>query len=104
MVDVLDREAKTGSAQKGSPATVSTQVHPQGGVELLESFKDRLFTQVMLDQALAPERASQQVQTILDLVRRLGVLKIESNYGERDFRYDFRLKLAAENQPRRDMN
>jgi hypothetical protein len=95
MVDLLDHEAKTGPAALGSPATACTQLYARGGTELLEAFKDRLFTQVMLDQPLPPERASQQVQTFLDWVRRLGILQLESNYGERDFRYDVRLKFAA---------
>jgi hypothetical protein len=60
----------------------------------LQAFKDRLFTQTILDQAIPPDKAKEQVQAFTDLVRRLGILKIEADYGAQEFHYDIRLKLA----------
>jgi hypothetical protein len=93
MVDLLEKEAKGGS-NPGSPATMHSLAFSTGGAQLLETYKDRLYTRAMLDQAVAPDQATKQVESFLDLVRRLGVLEIEENYGEREFRYEWRLKLG----------
>jgi hypothetical protein len=94
LVDLLEKEAKEGAGLSAA-ASVRTQVYAAGGAELLESFKDRLFAQTMLDQALSPAQATEQVQAFVDWVRRLGVLQIEATYGAKDFRYDIRLRTAS---------
>ncbi len=94
LIDLLEKEAKQTAAQKGSSATVRTQIYSAGGAEALTAFKDQLFTQIILDQALPPEKAREQVQLFSDWVRRLGVLQLEVQYGAKDFRYDLQWKLA----------
>jgi hypothetical protein len=93
MVDLLEREGLDKS-KNDSPAATRTRIYSRGGADLLETFKDRLFAQVFLNQALAPEKANEQVQTFLDLVRRLGIFQIEENYGAHDFHFDLRLRLG----------
>ena len=77
------------------PATARSQVYAAGGAELLETLKDRLFAQTMLDQAMSPAKASEQVKAFIDWVRQFGVLQFEQNYKPRDFRLDIRLIPAA---------
>ncbi|HMC88058.1 MAG TPA: DUF3352 domain-containing protein [Gemmataceae bacterium] len=93
LVDVLDKEARENP--HSSPATARSQVYAAGGAELLETLKDRLFAQTMLDQAMSPTKASEQVKAFIDWVRQLGVLQFEQNYKPRDFRLDIRLIPAA---------
>jgi hypothetical protein len=93
LVDLLEKEAANPKSA-GSPATLRTQLYASGGTALLQAFKDRLFTQTILDQAIPPDKAKEQVQAFTDLVRRLGILKIEADYGAQEFHYDIRLKLA----------
>jgi hypothetical protein len=92
LIDLLEKEAASPSIA-GSPA-LQTQIFASGGTALLEAFKDRLFTQTILEQAIPPERAKEQVQAFTDWVRRLGVLQVEADYGRENFHYDVRLKLA----------
>jgi hypothetical protein len=93
LVDLLEKEAAGPSSQSSPP--LRTQIYASGGTALLETFKDRLFTQTILDRAIPPDRAKEQVQAFTDWVRRLGVLQIETNYGTHDFHYDIQLKLAT---------
>jgi hypothetical protein len=91
LVDLLEREAPERAA-RSSPLAEQTQVYAAGAVQLLESFKDRIFTQVMLNEAVAPDQANEQVRQFLDLVRHLGVLQFSRQYGAHDFCYEIQLK------------
>jgi hypothetical protein len=93
LVDMLDKEAETPKSTTTSPP-LQTQFFASGGTALLDTFKDRLFTQTILDQAIPPTRAKEQVQAFTDWVRRLGSLQIEAGYGLEYFHYDIRLKMA----------
>ncbi|HLJ95838.1 MAG TPA: DUF3352 domain-containing protein [Gemmataceae bacterium] len=93
LIDLLEKEAAHPESAGPSPP-LQTQIFAVGGTALLDTFKDRLFTQTILDQAIPPERAKQQVQAFTDWVRRLGSLRLETDYGREDFRYDIRLKTA----------
>jgi hypothetical protein len=93
LIDLLEKEAKEGS-DRGPTAAQQDRVFSAGAAELLQSFEDVLLTQAILDQALSPEAAREQVRTFIDLVRRLGVLEREISYGPNEVRYDVRLKLA----------
>jgi hypothetical protein len=92
LVDVLEKEA--GSPKAGSTPPVLTRIFASGGTALLDAFKDRFFTQTILDQAIPPQRAKEQVQIFTDWVRRLGSLEIEARYDPEQFHYDIRLKTA----------
>jgi hypothetical protein len=87
MIDVLQKEA---AAPKPKPATATTQIqlYASGGVEVLKAFEDQLFAQRVLAEALSPEEARRQVKTLVDLVGRLGVVRLEFQYEPQEFRLD----------------
>jgi len=92
MIDLLQKEAKN-PPKKNSTAAVS-KVYASGGADLLQAIEEQLFAQTILDRALPPAEAKQQVKELIEFVRRLGTLETEQVYGERDWRYDFRLTLG----------
>ncbi len=90
LVDLLDREAK--APAPSVPAAERMQLYASGGLALLEAFKDQVATQTILDQAVPPESAKEQVKALGDLLRGLGVFRIEANYRDHDFHYDLRFQ------------
>jgi len=48
----------------------------------------------VLDQAVTPEAAREQVEALVGLVRRLGALDTEIVYEAKQFRYDVRWKMG----------
>jgi hypothetical protein len=93
LVDLLDREAKQ-SPTKGSLSAVQARAYGSGGAALLRGFQDVFVTQAVLDQAVAPEAANEQVQTLIDLVQKLGALETDVVYEAKQFRYDIRWKMG----------
>jgi hypothetical protein len=94
LIDLLDKEARDTTA-RGSPSTTARiQLYAEGGVVLLKAFEEQLVTQAVLGQAVPIDDARQQVQALIGLVRRLGVLQIETRYGDKDYRTDIRLQLG----------
>jgi hypothetical protein len=89
LVDLLQAEAKAPD-KKLNPLTSQSKLYGSGGAALLKATEDQLLTQTILGQALAPKLAQEQVQALIDLVGRLGVLHIEENYGKNDWRLDLR--------------
>jgi hypothetical protein len=77
--------------RKGSPAAALAEVYAEGGAESLKDSEDQLLAQTILNQALAPAAAKQQVKLLAEMVRRLGVLRSETDYGANDFRFEIRL-------------
>jgi hypothetical protein len=84
LIDVLKTE------QKGTPiqASMRTQVYASGFVQLVGSNEDATMTQLILSLALPPKAAKEEMRAIVNFVERLGTLRLESNYGANDFRYD----------------
>jgi hypothetical protein len=97
LIDIVKKEA---SASHASDAALPfrERFYAEGGAQVLEYYRDRLFTQTILDQAIPPEQAQQQVQALIDIVRRLGVLEIADSYMEKSFRLDLRLQLDDKSQ------
>jgi hypothetical protein len=93
LVDQLNKETSEPS-HSWSPEAERIRLYASGGADLLEKYRDRVFTQAILARAIPPEEASARVKALVALVRRLGTIQIESAYGERDFRYELRLQLA----------
>jgi hypothetical protein len=98
LVDLVDKEHR--EQPTNSAATVHSQIYAAAGADVLESVKDRLFAQTMLDQAMSPAKASEQVKAFIDWVRDLGMVQLEQHYNARDFRFDIRL-IPALQQTRR---
>jgi hypothetical protein len=88
LVDVVQKEAKTGL--KKSPTAFQSRLYGNGGADFLKAIDDQLFAQTMLERALPPEQAKEQVQEFRALVRRLGTVRSEITYNANDFRYEFR--------------
>lgn len=93
LVDVLQQEAKDRD-QRSSKAVSQTQFYARGGAALLKEFEDVLFAQTSLGQALPPDIAQRQVDLILDLVRRLGVVRLETVWNPKSFQFDVQWKLG----------
>jgi len=89
LVDILHKEQKDGV--KKSKNAIQTRLYGEGGADYLKSIDELLFAQTMLDRALPPAQAKEQVREFLDVIRKFGTLQIDSDYAENDFRYDIRL-------------
>ncbi len=94
LIDVLDKESKTASPDSGPPAAMRTLVYGEGNADSLRIGEDQLIAQTILNRAVTLDEARTEAKALIDLVRRLGVLKLETNYGQKDFRVDATLKLA----------
>jgi hypothetical protein len=98
LIDVLQKEAAA-PAPKPATATTQLQLYASGGVALLKAFEDQLFAQRVLAEALTPEDARRQVQTLLDLVSRAGVVRLEFQYEPQSFRLDIVHKPSGQKVP-----
>jgi hypothetical protein len=88
LVDLLVAEKK--SPGQSSPARTRDRFYASGAAELLDSFRDTLITQTILDQAVPPGEAKEQVEALIKLIRTLGTLTNSGEIGEKEFRYDIR--------------
>ncbi len=86
LIDILQKEAKASPTKKGSASR--SRFYGDGGAELLNGIQDVLLAQTILDQALSPADAREEVRRGIDWVRGLGVFDLESEYGANEFRYD----------------
>ena len=93
LVDLLDKESKQ-PPTKGPLAAMQSRAYGLGGAALLRGFQDVLVTQAVLDQAVAPEAAKEQVQTLIELVQKLGALETGVVYEAKQFHYDIRWKMG----------
>jgi hypothetical protein len=93
LVDMLDKETK-GELPKGSRAATASRFYASGGAALLRGAQDVLVTQAVLDQAVTPEAAREQVKALVELVQRLGAVDTEVVYDAKQFRYDLRWKMG----------
>jgi hypothetical protein len=91
MVDLLRREQKEKPSSQG--ARTRARVYSAGVAEILESFREPLTTQIILEQAVKPDEARQQFTAFVDLVRTLGTLELSDHYGANDFHYNFRFTV-----------
>ena len=55
----------------------------------------------ILDQALAPKEAAEQVRLFIDWVRHLGMLETQVGYGDHDFHYDIRRIPGGQEESRK---
>lgn len=87
LIDILQKESNVTPAVTNRKATHS-RLYGQGGAELLDGIQDILLAQTILDQALSPADAREEVRRVVDWVRGLGTIEIESRYGANEFHYD----------------
>jgi hypothetical protein len=93
MIDLLVAEAKQPPATSVREASV-LQFYGSGGAQILDYYKDVVLTQNILDNATTPDQANKQVNDLMQLVRSLGVFRIESRYSDKDFQYNLRFVPA----------
>jgi hypothetical protein len=93
LVDLLEKEAKDAAAQGHRAASVS-RLYFAGGAGVLKVFEDALIAQAVLEEGVGLAEARKQLEGLIELVRRLGVINIESAYGVNDFRLDVRLRVG----------
>lgn len=91
LVKTIEGLAAAGANVKGMPAAIRTQLYAKGGAEALQLTEDQLLAQTILNQALPPTAARAQVKQGLELLRKLGLLRLETEYTAKDFRLDIRL-------------
>jgi hypothetical protein len=93
LVDLLDKETK-GELPQGPRSATQSRFYGSGGAALLRGVQDILTTQFVLDQAVTPDAAREQVKTLIELVQRLGVVNTEVVYEAKQFRYDLRWRMG----------
>jgi hypothetical protein len=92
LIDLVQKEDRSG--KKGGATAARSRLYSAGGADALQVNEDQLIAQTILGQALAPDRAREEVRAFIDWVRDLGAVQTESGYGAHDFRYDLRIKLG----------
>jgi hypothetical protein len=86
LIGILQKEAKDSAPR--SPAASRMKLHAAGGADYLQSIEEQLLAATILDQALAPKEAQEQVRKLIDLVRRAGALSLDNTYEAKQFRFD----------------
>ncbi|MCI0680897.1 MAG: hypothetical protein L0Y71_02235 [Gemmataceae bacterium] len=85
--DLID-EIRRGSKDAPQPATMRTRLYATGAAQALRAGEEQVMTQLILNQALPPGAAREEVRRIIALVERLGMVGFEVNYGQNDYRFD----------------
>jgi hypothetical protein len=93
LVDLLVTEKKQQPGKSGA-ARVQDRFYSKGLANLLGALEDQLMVQLILGQAVPPGEAKEQVQAFIKLVRDLGTLTTSGRIGEKDTRYDFRMRIG----------
>jgi hypothetical protein len=93
LIDLLEKETKPQLARE-TPAAMRTLLYSAGSADSLEIGKDALLSQTVLGRAVTIDEARAETKALIDLVRRLGLLKVETNYTANDFRVDVRWQLT----------
>ncbi|MBL8797672.1 MAG: DUF3352 domain-containing protein [Planctomycetia bacterium] len=88
LIGVLQQEAKAPAPR--SPAASRLRFYAAGGADYLQSIEEQLLAATILDQALAPKEAQEQVRKLIDLVRRAGALSLDNTYEAKQFRFDIK--------------
>jgi hypothetical protein len=89
LIDILKKEAESSGAKCG-PESMQTRVYGSGNALLLEAAEEQLTAQAILHQAASPTEAKAQVRQLIDWVKGLGCLDIESRYDDHEFRFSIR--------------
>jgi hypothetical protein len=92
LVDLLQKEAE--GTNKGQPFVGNQRFFALGIANILSTFEEQLITQAILDQALPPDDAKAQVRDFIGIIRRLGILNLQSEYKTNEFHIDLRLKTS----------
>jgi hypothetical protein len=89
LIGLLEREAAE-SSKRTRLLSTQTCVYATGAAGLLRAAEEQLIGQAILNQAVNPAEAREQLDKTVDWVSRLGQLRIEARYGEHEFHLDIR--------------
>jgi hypothetical protein len=89
MIPLLQNES-AGSAHS-SPFRM--RLYGAGGSDLVRGFEEQVLGQIILDQAVKPAEARQQLEALMAWLRRLGTVELRSEYLDKEFRFDVEWKL-----------
>jgi hypothetical protein len=92
MIGLLQKEQKDKPPSGDSPARA--RVYAGGLADVFEVTRDALVAQAILDQAVRPDEAREQIKAFLDLLRRMGHVDLGPHFGPSDFHYHLRLTVG----------
>jgi Protein of unknown function (DUF3352) len=99
LIVLLEKQAVEKS-KAAHPFSTQTRVYARGAAGLLRAAEEQLIGQAILNQAVNPAEAKEQMDKSVDWVSRLGQMRIEAQYGQHDFRLEIRYcPDASANQP-----
>lgn len=81
------------STPENAPTTTvaaQSRLFAAGGAVLAKMFEEQQVTQAILDRAVSPADAKKEVAQIIDWLRTLGQIKLETDYRPHEFRFDAR--------------
>jgi hypothetical protein len=94
LIDLLKIEYRS-SVHENSPAAFRGRFYSAGGADLLKSFEDQLLAELMLSQAVPPDRAKKQAEQIMQFARGIGELHLQADYGVNETRLEAIWKRPA---------
>jgi hypothetical protein len=89
LIGLIQKEAAE-NVKGTRPLSTQTRVYARGAAGLLRAAQEQLVSQAILNQALDPAEANEQIEKTVDWVSRLGQLRFEAQYGQHDFRLEIR--------------
>lgn len=87
LVDLLKVEDRR-SPSRSSPAALRGRFYSAGGAEVLKAFEDEVLAQVILNEAVKPQVARKRTGELMQFVRSLGTVTIESEYRDKETRIE----------------
>ncbi len=89
LIDILEKE------DRARPITQNMQMrlYAKGGADFLNASPEALLTQTILNQAVPEAEAKRQVEELLKYVKSLGVVRLETNYSAKVFRFDIEWRI-----------
>ncbi|HMF15007.1 MAG TPA: hypothetical protein VKE94_21975, partial [Gemmataceae bacterium] len=92
IIELLETEAK--QKPPTEPIAMRTLAYAAGNADSLEIGADALIAQTILSRAVTLDEARAETKALVELVRKLGRLRLETSYAAHDFRVDLRWERA----------
>jgi hypothetical protein len=89
LIDLLEKESKQ-SAGGNSAIAMQTVGYASGTADSLALGSDALLAQTILSRALTLDEARSETKALIDLVRQIGQVRLETEYHPKDFRVNLR--------------
>lgn len=90
LIDELKAEKQKKTLERVKGPSAIERFHANGLAQLLEGMEDQLITQAILDQAIEPSEAKQQVRDLIDFVKSLDDVTSQLVYEDKYTHYTFR--------------